>query len=188
MSPWYSPELLRNLPQFGGFTDTSTTEFASDLSGRAMASSSETHNGSHEQEAEETRFAPDESKSNTKTKKGGVQQPEGLTVDQYLLASPRNTLSVHIGYTTSVHSLRSLCWISYDISSEMRLRDLFLLHHLNGGPQPHDNVALQQIDRCFLRHIDGTDTYWFSEQDITRIMDTNWMFKDDEIWLGCSTR
>lgn len=154
-----------------------------------VAGSSKRRDVKHEQESRETkknRITSDESADDTGIRKENSQlQPEGLPISQPHLTS--TTFLLHIYYNGSIHFNKSPCWTTHHVSGELKLCDLFLLHHLKGGPQPHGTVVLQQVDRCMMMHITGTDFYWFSTQNPMRVMDTNWKFKDNEAWLRCST-
>lgn len=191
MSHWYSPELSRNLPQFDDFMEVPTEGPVSGDGDHHVARPSKRRDVKHEQESGETkknRIAPGESADDTGMKEESPQQqPERLLADQSPLTLANSTFRLHIYYNGSTHFNKSPCWTVHDVNGEMRLCDLFLLHHIKGGPQPHGTVVLQQIDRCMMMRIARTDLYWFSTQNTMRVMDTNWMFKDNEAWLRCST-
>lgn len=94
----------------------------------------------------------------------------------------RNThVRINIRYCS-----RSVIWTIHDVQGKTRLRDLFELHRHEGGPQPHvhDRIFLQQINQHF-KQMDGTEKYCWVMHSQERIMDLNWIFEDNEVWLSC---
>lgn len=59
-----------------------------------------------------------------------------------------------------------------------------MLHYHKGGLQPHDKIFLQQINQHF-KQMDGTEKYYWAEQSQERVMDLDWIFEDNEVWLSC---
>lgn len=153
------------------------------------ACSSKRRDIEHEQEfgeVKKNRIALDEN-SNAGMEENPQTQLEGALTSQIPSNFPNTIFRIYIYYNGSAHFNKSPCWTMHHVSGGMKLCDLFLLHHLKGGPQPHGTVVFQQIDRCMMMGIAGTDLYWFGTQNILRVMDTNWIFKDNEAWLRCST-
>lgn len=110
-----------------------------------------------------------------------------ITLDQIPM-NPKNTLVRinirHRGPTRSRTAQTSTIWTTHDVPAETKLCDLFKLHYLKGGPQPHNGVFLQQIARNF-KHMPGTEKYWWAELAREQVMDLNWIFEDNEVWLSC---
>lgn len=190
---WYSPKLSRNPPQFRDLMGVPTESPASYSHDQRVAISCKRRDVIHEQESRETkknRITSNKSAGDARTRKKEESpqlQLEGVFISQPHLTSSGITFRFHIYYNGSIHFNKSSCWTTHHVSGEMKLCDLFLLHHLKGGPQPHGTVVLQQVDRCMMMSIAGTDLYWFSPQNLMRITDTNWLFNDNEAWLRCST-
>lgn len=115
------------------------------------------------------------------------QEIEHPTLDQILM-NPKNTLIRinirHRGPTRSRTAQISIIWTTHDVPGETKLCDLFKLHYLKGGIQPHNGVFLQQIARDF-EHMSGTGKYWWAELAQEKVMDLNWVFEDNEVWLSC---
>lgn len=84
---------------------------------------------------------------------------------------------------------RCVIWTVHDVQGKTKLRDLFALHCLKGGPQPHmhihNRIFLQQMDQR-LKQGDGTEKYCWGVHGHERVMDLNWIFEDNEVWLSCS--
>lgn len=116
------------------------------------------------------------------------QNPGHPTLDRIPMIPENRLLRINIRYRGPIRSRitqMGIIWTTHDVSSETKLCDLFQLHYLKGGPQPRGEIFLQQISR-HLKHIDGTEKCWWSELAPKRVIDVNWIFEDNEVWLGCS--
>lgn len=117
------------------------------------------------------------------------EQNMGRPIPDQISTAPKSpSLRVNIRHRGPIRSRTaqvSVMWTTHDVPGETKLHDLFKMHYLSGGAQPHDEVFLQQITRD-LEHMAGTERYWWAEPSQKRVMDLNWIFEDNEIWLSCS--
>lgn len=115
------------------------------------------------------------------------QNTEHLVLDQ-IPATLKNTLvRINIRYRGPARSRTaqpSVIWTTHDVPGETKLCDLFQLHYNKGGPLPRNDFFLQQLTR-YLEHMPGTEKYWWDELAQERVMDLNWIFEENEVWLGC---
>lgn len=116
------------------------------------------------------------------------EQNTGHQTPDQILTDPKNILVRinirHRGPSRSRTAQSSLTWTTHDVPSDTELCELFKLHYIKGGQQPHHGVFLQQIDRNF-EHMSGTEKYWWAELAQEKVMDLNWVFEDGEVWLSC---
>lgn len=100
-----------------------------------------------------------------------------------------STVRINIRYCGPIRrriAQMGVLWTTHDVSNETDLSELFRLHHLKGGPPLDGMVALQQINKRF-KHMTETERCWWDELDVRRVVDTDWIFEDGEVWLSSST-
>lgn len=95
---------------------------------------------------------------------------------------------IHIYHYTPFNRPHEKCMTTHKVDAKMMVRSLFHMHRLEGGVEPAEGMALEQLGHYnIVGANNNVKAYYWNPGDETTIQQMKWNFIGDEAWLDMTS-